>query len=373
MVRGQPSSVLLHNASEHTISLPAGKPGQSRYNDSDSQEEVNVNRTLPGQIARVCILPALLLAPALRAQVSVSCGDTVGQDTVLTANLVCPPGPGLIVGADGITIDLGNKTISCLGFPLECQGNSLAVGINVGGHKNVTIKGGTITGFDTGIKIDGGDRVNILGLTVTGPPSDSALYTHRGAATGILVENSACPRAIVVDGNDVSWHRFGLRLVNSSCVKIQRNIIHENNNDADESFGVFLLNSGGNTLTNNSVTDNGFNNSYEYDGKFDAGIALEGAGTTGNRISQNTVQYNCGDGIAARPGAAGNTISNNTVAFNPIPNSTGNFRSCLGAPASPNLNFDLAARDPASDNRWSKTNDCGVSFGILPGVCIVSK
>jgi large repetitive protein len=349
---------------------PLEYQGQSRYNDSDSQEEVNVNSTQPGHPARALILLALLLIPALLTG-QVNCGDTVGQNTVLTADLVCPPGFGLVAGADGITIDLGGKTIYCDGGQLNCQGTPSAVGIDVTGRKNVTIKGpGTIYGFDSGIKINGSDRISVLSLTVTGPQSVSALYTHRGDATGILVENIACPGAILVDGNDVSWHRFGLRLVNSSCVKVQRNIVHENNNDTTEAFGVFLLNSGGNTLTNNSVIDNGFNNSYTYPGTFDAGIALEGAGTTGNRISQNTVQFNCGDGIAARTGAAGNTISNNTVTLNPIPGSTGTYNTCLFAPSPPYLNFDLAARDSAADNRWSRTNDCWTQFGPIPiGVC----
>lgn len=329
-----------------------------------------MNRTHIGQIARVLVLPALLLIPALLAG-QVTCGMTVQTNLVLTGPLECANGPGLIVGADGITIDLATYTISCRAGQLYCQGNPAAVGINVGGHKNVTIKGpGTIDGFDTGVSIDGGDRVSIKSLSITGPQSASTLSTHRGDASGIVVQNAGCPGSILIDGNDVSWHRYGIRLENASCVKIQRNIIHLNNNDTEESFGLYLLNSGGNTITKNDVSDNGFNNSYYHGNKFDAGIGLEGTGTTGNRISQNTVQNNCGDGIAARLGAAGNTISNNTAILNPIPSSIGSHGSCLGAPASPNMNFDLAARDPLSENRWSKTNDCWTYFGILDGICI---
>ncbi len=134
------------------------------------------------------------------------------------------------------------------------------------------------------------------------------------------------------------------------------------------------------SVTNNAVTDNGFNNASKLDpltnewvntGLFDAGIALLGQQTIGNRISQNTVQYNCGDGVAARDLAAGNTISNNTVRDNPIPGTTGNTGSCRGAPPNQNqiVTYDLAARDSTVQNRWSKTNDCHTFLGILPGVC----
>jgi parallel beta-helix repeat protein len=306
----------------------------------------------------------------------------VGTDTVLTGNLECSNGPGLIVGADGITIDLGNKMISCLGSPLACQGNSLAVGIDVGSHKNVTINGpGKIDGFDTGIKIDGGDRVTIKGLTVTGPPAN--FFAVRGTATGILVENVGCPGTILIDGNDVSWHRFGIRLVKASCVKIQRNIVHWNNNGGTEAFGILLSGASGNTITNNTVTENGYNNSYDpttgaETGLFDAGIALAGfedvpgvvsVESTGNRISQNTVDLNCGDGIAARIGAMGNTISNN-AAFNNPQRTPGSMSSCAWPSPTTIVNSDLAARDPLADNRWSKTNDCWTQFGPIPiGVC----
>jgi len=317
-------------------------------------------------------LSALFLIPAVLSG-QLTCGSTVSADVVLTEDLMCTSGPGLIVGADGITIDLAGRTISCVGSYLSCQGNTSAIGIDVGNVSAVTIKGpGTIYGFDTGIKLSGTAKASITSLTISGPQSNSTLYTHRGTATGILVENSACPGTILIDGNDVSWHRYGIRLVSAACVKIQRNMVYANNNDSAESFGILLVDTGGNTLTNNTVTNNGFHNTYLYPdaGLFDAGIALEGSGTTGNRIAQNTVESNCGDGVAARTSAAGNTISNNTVRQNPI-QGQGAYTSCSWPYPAPSviINYDLAARDSAVENRWSKTNDCNTYLGIMSGIC----
>lgn len=72
-----------------------------------------------------------------------------------------------------------------------------------------------------------------------------------------------------------------------------------------------------------------------------------------------------------RQSASGNTVSNNTVHDNPT-QSNGPEQSCSWPSPTQLRNYDLASRG-AGENRWSKTNDCGVSFGILPGVCIVSK
>ena len=64
-------------------------------------------------------------------------------DIRLTASLArCAD--GLTVGADGITIDLNGKTIGGLGV-------GTGAGINAVGRSNVTVKNGTIRGFDVGV------------------------------------------------------------------------------------------------------------------------------------------------------------------------------------------------------------------------------
>ena len=49
-------------------------------------------------------------APASAAPVS--CGDVITVDTVLTQDLTCGPGDALVIGANGITLDLGGHTIT---------------------------------------------------------------------------------------------------------------------------------------------------------------------------------------------------------------------------------------------------------------------
>ena len=69
------------------------------------------------------------------------CGATIVADMRLDYDLACP-GNGLIVGADGIKIDLNGHTIA---------GSGTGAGIDVTGRTDVTIFGGIIRNFGAGV------------------------------------------------------------------------------------------------------------------------------------------------------------------------------------------------------------------------------
>ena len=73
------------------------------------------------------------------------CGETITEDTTLTADLDCTTTDGLIIGADNITIDLNSNTVT----GVTCNG---CYGIdNTNGFDDVTIKSGSIVGFNHGV------------------------------------------------------------------------------------------------------------------------------------------------------------------------------------------------------------------------------
>src|SRR6185369_3173398 len=72
------------------------------------------------------------------------CGQTITSNTTLTADQSCDA-TGLVVGADGVTIDLN-------GFTLSGDRNPGHFGIDVNGHSRVTIRNGIIRHFDAGIR-----------------------------------------------------------------------------------------------------------------------------------------------------------------------------------------------------------------------------
>jgi hypothetical protein len=71
---------------------------------------------------------------------AVHCGATLTKSTTLTADLVHCPGTGLVIGADGITVNLAGHTISGTNAP----GSE---GIANDGHAATRILAGRITDF----------------------------------------------------------------------------------------------------------------------------------------------------------------------------------------------------------------------------------
>jgi parallel beta-helix repeat protein len=120
------------------------------------------------------LVPAVLLAlgllgpaatPAHAQAQPLRCGDTVTQDTTLTADLLDCPDDGLVIGADGITVDLNGHTIS---GQIISGSNLQQVGIdNSAGHDDVTIRNGRVEFFyHGGIHLVGADRNRVEGVTL---------------------------------------------------------------------------------------------------------------------------------------------------------------------------------------------------------------
>jgi hypothetical protein len=91
------------------------------------------------------------VVPRAAAASITQCGTTVYSDVTLKFDLSCVNVSGVIVGAEGITIDLN-------GHKLTGDRTSNRYGIeNTGSFFDVTVKNGTLSNFDLGIYVDGGD------------------------------------------------------------------------------------------------------------------------------------------------------------------------------------------------------------------------
>ena len=67
---------------------------------------------------------ALSASPAAaHTRAKIKCGQTLTQSVRLTDDLVNCPGDGLVIGADGITVDLGGHTLD--GVPLAPGASSV--------------------------------------------------------------------------------------------------------------------------------------------------------------------------------------------------------------------------------------------------------
>ena len=119
----------------------------------------------------VAIAVLLTLTSFSNAYANPTCGDTITVDTTLIADLDCTTlsTSGLIIGADNITIDLGGFTLSG-DTTCNCHGIQ-----NNGGFDNVTIQGGTINGFEQGVRGEGVTNYILDSLTFTGQTSSHAI------------------------------------------------------------------------------------------------------------------------------------------------------------------------------------------------------
>jgi parallel beta-helix repeat protein len=187
-----------------------------------------------------------------------SCGQVITRDVILLKDIECP-GVGMIVGTDGVTINLNNHRISLAnntdtpGIPEIEQ-----IGILVPGQKNITIRGpGVITGFDKAIEFAGGGRGYVLDLKLTGnniglslkASDEITIYRSfiEGNTMGIASQSS---KEGLIISNQISENaNEGIVIMDSNYFIIGANSLIGNGN-----IGIFLdVSSFNNTISSNNI------------------------------------------------------------------------------------------------------------------------
>jgi hypothetical protein len=111
---------------------------------------------------------------------SVGCGDTVTEDLTLRANLLCPEMPGLVIGANDVTINLAGHTVN--------GGITGSFGIdNRAGHDDVTVRNGSVVGWNIAIAAHDALRARVLNVDTSA--TNTAIEFDGGQ--GHLVRNSS--------------------------------------------------------------------------------------------------------------------------------------------------------------------------------------
>ena len=126
-------------------------------------------------------------APAARA--TDLCGTTVIDDVKLSQDLVCS-GDGLIVGANGIRIDLNGFSI---------QGSGTGTGVAVSGYDDVTIAGGAIRQFAVGIRVatstESGHQADRIRRQRRGDRFPGGKHSQHGEGQRLPAEQHPCDHA----------------------------------------------------------------------------------------------------------------------------------------------------------------------------------
>lgn len=257
---------------------------------------------------------------ALAKKAPVTCGQVITHSIHLTNDLTDCPGPGLVIGADRVRVDLGGHTIDGISNPA-------ADGIdNTGGFDHVVIRDGTIQQFQQGVDLVGASRNTLRLLTLQ--------QNHSGIELGTSDHTT-------IDHNRVTADYDGIHLVGSTHNHISHNNVFGNsasaivlitgsdNNKVDHnkahdnaSWGITSDFSANNVYDHNRVYRNaiagiepfhGTNLRITHNAVFRNQIGIELFTTTGSVLRANDVRTSVGDGIHLFQGSTGNLLAGNSA------------------------------------------------------------
>lgn len=267
-----------------------------------------MSRSLPPLIAALaaCAVSSSI-AVGQEPPPGLECGDTLTTDTVLDRDLRDCPSNGIVIGADGITLDLNGHTISGDGKLFQrCPRHQICdVGIVNDHHSGVTIRGGSIRGFGLGVGVFdvrnnrlvelNSSRHQFFGFVIAGSSrtvirDSSGFDNPRPDGDGLGVFMSRDLR--IVHNSFRRNGQLGIHIEGSTKNLVKGNLLSRNGD-----MGIFLEADGNQVRGNRSVRDG-------------TGIIV-GPGSrnviAGNRISSG------GEGIAIEKGR-GNVVVRNVVA-----------------------------------------------------------
>ena len=245
---------------------------------------------------------------------SLSCGDTINTDVTLHADLVNCPSNGLVIGADGVTLDLNGHAIEGDGAAApdcDIKTEFCDLGVVTQGHDGVRIKRGEISGFINAVVVFGGRGVRVHHITAL----DSLFAGIAAGARNVRLRENKVRRAglttdqagMVVFGSEGA-RVLANRVRNSGDIGIavlghRRGIIRANVLRRNPEAGILIDDSNRLSVRHNRVTESA------------EGMIISGNGNriAGNRISKpNDCGPPCGNGISLDDGKD-NRISRNLV------------------------------------------------------------
>ena len=285
----------------------------------------------------------------------VSCGDTITADTTLDSDLLNCPNNGILIGADGITLNLNGHVIDGDGTPAAgCDPDVelCDVGVVNDGHDRVTIKGGRVRDFGLGVLMFAARHNRLRGLSV-----------FRNTFIGILMVRSA--RSVVkrssASRNGLTTDSPGMVLFESHHNRIAHNRIVGN---AD--VGLGLEGSDHNHILHNRLRRHPLD-----------GIVIDGRF---NEIARNRVIRNGGGILISKVGnfgpIVGNVVRRNYVrgsrtggiGVDPVARRT-RIRRNLVVGAERDGIFALNRRTKLTGNRAFRNGDLGIQAvrGVIDG------
>jgi parallel beta-helix repeat protein len=226
----------------------------------------------------------------------VRCGETITTDTTLHSDLLNCPNHGIVIGADGITLNLNGHLIDGDGTPAagcDPQTEVCDVGVLNKGHDGVTVRGGSVRQFNVGVWAGFAPSLGVSHNRLLGISSSGNYYFDilliRG--TRSLIRNCS----VSDSGNGA------MLLIFSHYVRVLHNSFRHSGYRVakpEAGFGVF-------DSTDNLIEHNSFS------GNKNSAIDMRGADR--NRVIHNS-SVRDGNGIVISEHSNRNVIARNHIA-----------------------------------------------------------
>jgi parallel beta-helix repeat protein len=189
-------------------------------------------------------LAAAMWFGAVPAQAShVACGGTITADTTLDSDLLGCPNNGIVIGADDITLDLDGHTVAGDSEQVEaCPENEFCdAGLLNDAHDGVTVRDGSVSGFDIGAFVGRARDNRVLGVSSSRNLFFGFVVIE---STHSLVRNSAGVHNVTPEGD-------GMGVFGSDHIRIIDNTFRDN------PLGLHVEDSTDNLIKGNGFTGNG--------------------------------------------------------------------------------------------------------------------
>jgi len=211
---------------------------------------------------------------------TVSCGQVVTTSIKLAADVGPCPADGIVVAADGVTVDLNGHRVFGMAAP-EAKGDY--AGIRLRRTTGATVKGGEVDHFAAGVVVQRGSANTVQGVFVHDNITVCPLREVHTQLLGLLGD--------------------GITLLSSRDSRVVGNrALHNGPFSGISVVGETSAASGkligpaptGNTVIGNVVDDNSTC-------RPDMGIRLEGPGAAHNTVAFNRVEHSTSEGIVVLP------------------------------------------------------------------------
>jgi parallel beta-helix repeat protein len=259
--------------------------------------------------------------------VVVTCGEVITASITVANNLTCP-GNALIVGADGVTLDLGGHTV---------RGGGSGVGVQIADDNpqisGVTVTNGAISHFGSAIQLSNADGATLSGLLLADNSGTAAPVIDTGRfpiSTGLAISDT---RITHTSGN-VIFAQINVGPVTIADSRIAGGSVFFSQSVGPTFTGDSFANTdvtfnieGGTTVTGSTFVDSpvvdngfGFGNDVFHANTFSGvttGTALTLADVANQQVTGNTFANNdIGVSISDSPGdtVSGNVFSHNRTA-----------------------------------------------------------